>query len=118
MNEIGTRLRALRESVRLTQAEIAKLCGSNQTTIGKTEAGKTAPTVKLLIWYANYFDVSLDYICCRTDQPQGKLYDCKPPNDLSAEERKQFINACFDPNSPLCGRLKDALLKLMEENRK
>ena len=45
MNEVGTRLRALRESVRLTQAEIAKLCGSNQTTIGKTEAGKTAPTV-------------------------------------------------------------------------
>ncbi len=37
MSEIGQRMRELRENARLSQAEIAKLCGSNQSTIGKTE---------------------------------------------------------------------------------
>jgi len=117
MKQIGQRMRELRESVHLSQAEIAKLCGSNQSTIGKTEKGITAPSVKLLIWYADYFDISMDYLFCRTDQPQGKLYECKPQLRYSNEEMKQFIEMCFDPASPFNSKLKDTLLKMMEESR-
>ena len=74
MERIGKRIKQLRETYRLSQAELAKLCGSNQATIAKTETGKTAPSVKLLLWLADYFDISMDYLCCRTNQPQGKPY--------------------------------------------
>lgn len=73
MDNVGKRMKALQEANRLSQAEIAKLCGSNQATIAKTETGKKVPSMPLLIWWADYFDVSLDYLCCRTDSPQGKL---------------------------------------------
>lgn len=118
MNQIGQRMRELRESIHLSQAEIAKLCGSNQSTIGKTETGTTAPSVKLLVWYADYFDISMDYLCCRTDQPQGKLYECKPQLRYSGEDMKQFIEMCFDPTSPYNDKLKAALLQMMEDATK
>ena len=115
MTEIGHRMKLLRERAQITQAEIAKLYGTNQTTIARMETGKTAPSVKILVWWADYFDVSLDYLCCRTDQPQGKLYEYKPRARASGEEMKQFIEMCFEPNSPYNEKLKNALIKMMEE---
>lgn len=118
MDCIGKRIKELRESYHLSQAELAKLCGSNQATIAKTETGKTAPSVKLLLWLADYFDVSMDYLCCRTDQPQGKLYECKPRLNASSEDMKQFIEMCFDPASPFNSKLKETLFQMMEESKK
>ena len=117
MNQIGQRMKELREASHLSQADIAKLCGSNQPTIAKTEIGQTAPSVKLLIWWADYFDVSLDYLCCRTDQPQGKLYECKPKMNVSSEDMKKFIEMCFDPKSPFNSQLKETLLSMMEDTK-
>lgn len=117
MKEIGQRMKELREASHLSQADIAKLCGSNQATVAKTETGKTAPSVKLLVWWADYFDVSMDYLCCRTDQPQGKLYECKPRMNVSGEDMKKFIEMCFDPASPFNSKLKETLLQMMEESR-
>lgn len=118
MKQIGQRMRELRESIHLSQAQIAKLCGSNQSTIGKMEKGVTAPSVKLLVWYADYFDISMDYLCCRTDQPQGKLYECRPQLRYSEKDMKQFIEMCFDPTSPYNDKLKAALLQMMEDTTK
>ncbi len=118
MDCIGKRMKEVRELHRLSQAELAKLCGSNQATIAKTETGKTAPSVKLLLWLADYFDVSMDYLCCRTDQPQGKLYECKPRMEKDREEMREFINMCFDPQSPYNSKLKEALFQMMEDSRK
>ena len=115
---IGQRMRELRESAHLSQVEIAKLCGSNQATIAKTETGKKVPSVNLLIWWADYFDVSMDYLCCRTDQPQGKIYECRPRLDASGDDMKQFIEMCFDPKSPYKEKLKETLIAMMEESKK
>jgi len=115
MNEIGQRMRQLREANQLSQVEVAKLSGSNQATIAKTETGKTAPSVRFLIWWADYFDVSLDYLCCRTDKPQGKLYECIPKASEHKGDMKQFIEMCFDPQSPYNEKLKGTLLHMMEE---
>ena len=113
MNTIEHRMKQLRETSHLSQAEIAKLCGSSQATIAKIETGKALPSVKMLIWWADYFDVSLDYLCCRTDQPQGKLYDCTPKMNIKSGEVQQFIEMCFDPNSPYNEKLKAALFDMM-----
>lgn len=76
-----------------------------------------APSVKLLVWWANYFDVSLDYLCCRTDKPQGRLYECKPKAPVHGRDMKQFIEMCFDPKSPYNEKLKEVLLSMMEEQK-
>ena len=113
MKEIGARLRILREGVSLSQSKIAKLIGTSQVSINRYESGGAFPPAKTLLWYADYFDVSMDYIFSRTDKPQGKLYDFKPKIEDNKDMR-QFIEMCFDPNSPMSGKLKDTLLQMMK----
>ena len=113
MEIVGQRLRSLREGVRLSQNKIAKLIGTAQSTVNRYESGSGEAPYKTLLWYAEYFDVSLDYIFGRTDQPQGKLYDFIPKIENN-DEMKLFIEMCFDPNSPMSGKLKDTLLQMMK----
>ena len=110
---MGERLRALRESVNMSQGKIAKMCGTGQTSIGRYENDIGNPPFNILLWYADYFDVSLDYIFGRTDKPQGILYEFTPKIEDN-DEMRMFIEMCFDPNSPMSGRLKDTLLKMMK----
>ena len=117
MGDIGKRIKEVRETHHLSQAELAKLCGSNQATVAKTETGKTAPSLKLLMGLAEYFDISMDYLCCRTDQPEGKLFECKPRMKATSEDMREFIEMCFDPASPYNAKLKDTLFKMMEESK-
>ena len=117
MKEIGKRLRLLREGVTLSQAKIAAMIGTTQTSINRYENAFGLPPLRVLLWYTDYFDVSMDYIFCRTDKPQGKLYDFKP-KIADNDEMRQFIEMCFDPNSPMSGKLKDTLLQMMKGGEK
>ena len=117
MKELGARLRVLREGIGLSQAKIAKLIGTSQVSINRYESGNGFPPAKTLLWYADYFDVSMDYIFARTGQPQGKLYDFKPKIQDN-EDMRLFIEMCFDPNSPMSGKLKDTLLQMMKGGEK
>ena len=73
MEQIGKRLRALREGVRLTQVNMAKILGVQQSRINRFETGRSTPPPEVFIKYADYFNVSMDYLYCRTDEPRGKL---------------------------------------------
>lgn len=117
MKKIGQRMKELREGSCLSQAEIAKICDSSQASVAKAESGKVAPSIKLVLKMADYFDVSMDYLCCRTDQPQGKLYECKPKMNVSSENMKKFIEMCFDPASPFNSKLKETLFQMMEDSK-
>ena len=113
---VGERLRKLREGISSSQGKIAKLVGTTQTSIGRYENNAADPPFSVLMWYANYFDVSLDYIFGRTDKPQGKLYDFKPKVEDN-DDMKLFIEMCFDPNSPMSEKLKDTLLQMMKGDK-
>jgi transcriptional regulator with XRE-family HTH domain len=113
LKELGARLRILREGIGLSQVKIGKLVGASQVSINRYESGKGFPPAKTIMWYADYFDVSLDYLFGRTDNPQGKLYDFKPKIEDN-EDMRLFIDMCFDPNSPMSGKLKDTLLEMMK----
>ena len=116
MKELGERMRKLREGVNLSQAKIAKMLGTSQVSINRYENAGGAPPLKTLIWYADYFDVSLDYLLARTDNPQGKLYDFQPEvirdKLANSQDWKLFVEMCFDPNSPMSSRLKEALMQI------
>ena len=44
-----------------------------------------------MIRYADYFDVSLDYIFGRTDKPQGQLYEGKMKIEKVYPDMDKFI---------------------------
>ena len=78
MQIVGERLRALREAMKMTQSQVGELLGVPQTSVFRYENGTHTPTAEGLLRYADYFDVSLDYIFGRTDKPEGKLYKYEP----------------------------------------
>ena len=114
---IGKRLKSLRESLGKSQAQIAELNGTvAQTAIYRYEHGVTDVPNDILLWYADFFDVSLDYIYGRTDKPQGILYDYIP-KVIEDDKIKDFIEMCFDPKSSANAKLKEALKKMLEEQQ-
>jgi len=117
LSETGNRLRKLREGLGVSQAKLGEIAGMAQTTVNRYETGYSAPPLKTLIWYADYFDVSMDYLCCRTDRPEGKLYECMPKPLTENSEMRQFIEMCFDPKSPISERLKESILQMMENQK-
>jgi len=117
MKIVGERLRKLREGLNLSQGKIAKMVGAVQSSIARYENDVADVPYATLLWYADYFDVSLDYIFGRTDQPQGKLYDFRP-KVVDNDDMRLFIEMCFDPNSPMSGKLKDTLLQMMKGSGK
>ena len=100
-----------------SQVKFAETFGIGQSSVVRYEKGEASPSLELLVRIADYYDVSLDYVLGRTDNPQGKLYDCKPKNGYPAD-MENFVEMCFDPNSRMNERLKEIILKLlMEENQ-
>ena len=61
------RIRALREDCDKTQTEIAKLLKIGQRTYCDYELGKTRIPVESLIILAQFYNVSMDYICGISD---------------------------------------------------
>lgn len=62
MNEIGKRLKDLREDKKLSQAELAKAFGKSQVAISKYENGNRKVDYDTLNKYAEFFQVSTDYL--------------------------------------------------------
>jgi len=118
MNIVSERLRGLRKSLYVSQAKLAELMGSNQASVNRYEHAQAEAPYKVLLWYANYFDVSLDYIFGRTNKPQGIPYDQQTvakKKITTNEDFHEFIEACFDPRSPLNAKMKEMMFKLAEE---
>ncbi len=112
---ISKRLRMLREDAGLSQSKLGSLIGVPQSSIFRYEQGKSTPSAKSFRWYADYFDVSLDYIFGRTDDPHGTHYDYNPRFKTIDPEMEKFVEMCFDPNSRMNERLKETLLTILSE---
>ena len=115
MNTIGVRLRELRQSAKLSQAKIAAIVGSRQSAVARFESGEAHVPADVMVRYADYFDVSMDYVFGRTDNPQGKLYEYKPKIQQNDPQMQKFVEMCFDPTSPMNARLKETLLQMLGE---
>ena len=111
---VSKRIRELLNGIKVSQAKLAEKLDTKQPLLARYETGEHLPTLELLIRYADYFDVSLDYLVGRTDSPQGKLYDYQP-KAINDDKMREFVEMCFDPNSPANAKLKETLFRLLEE---
>ena len=57
------KLKELRKQKNLTQTEIAKILNMAQTTYAGYELGQREPTIDTLKKIADFYNVSLDYLC-------------------------------------------------------
>ena len=115
MEIISKRLKMLREEAGLSQSKIGQLIGVPQSSVYRYEQGQSTPAPKTFRWYADYFDVSLEYIYGRTDDPLGDHFECITKYKTVAPDMEKFVEMCFDPNSRMNERLKEALLKMLAE---
>ena len=113
MEATAKRLAELRKSVNMTQAKLAEALGVAQAALNRFEHNQQIISDEVILKYADYFDVSLDYICGRTDKPEGKLFTARPNISGDNEEIRQFIEMCFDPKSKMSVKLKDTLYQMM-----
>ena len=65
----GVHLKNLRKSRNVTQKQLALEIGASERGIQQYELGERKPTYDMLIALADYFDVSLDYLVGRSDDP-------------------------------------------------
>lgn len=66
---LNERLRALRLQKRVTQRAIASGVGISEGTVQKFEYGVAKPKLDTVVRLADYFDVSLDYLLGRSNNP-------------------------------------------------
>lgn len=64
------RLKELREKRKISQLKLAMDLQLNQNAISRYETGVREADYTTLIKIADYFDVSLDYLLERTDNPE------------------------------------------------
>lgn len=63
------RIRDLREDKDMTQQQIANILHVNRRTYSAYENGVNSMTPETLVAIADYFNVSIDYLLERTDNP-------------------------------------------------
>lgn len=67
---MNNNLRKLRKERKLTQVELQMRTGIEQALLSKYETGERIPPTESLIILADFYNVSIDYILCRTEKPE------------------------------------------------
>lgn len=64
------RLRELRKKKKLSQVKLAMDLNMSQNSISRYETGEREADYATLIKFADYFDISIDYLLERTNNPK------------------------------------------------
>lgn len=94
LGKIGIRLRELREEIGWSQREVAEACGLNRKNIMCLEGEESNPTADTLMILADFYEVSVDYILCRTDS-RGSFWD--NPKIIEKLVRVEVQRKFFNP---------------------
>ncbi|MBC5627558.1 helix-turn-helix transcriptional regulator [Clostridium sp. NSJ-6] len=83
MITFGERLKELRNSKKLTQKQLADIFYLNKSSISRYENNSQMPENEILQKLADFFEVSIDYLLCRTDEQMPPISN----NSLSKKEK-------------------------------
>lgn len=70
MEEFRARLKRLRERKGVSRKTVSQLCGCSSDVVRRWESGYAEPSFRSINALADYFEVSTDYLMCRTDNPK------------------------------------------------
>ena len=66
------RLRSLRKAKNLNQNQLGQAVGLTQFAISKIERAERAASIEVICALADYFDISVDYLIGRSDNPNRR----------------------------------------------
>ena len=78
----GDRLKELREEKEFTQEELGKFLNVSRQTISGYESGSIEPSIANLVKITDIFNISLDYLLCRTKERYNLNLEDKKNKDL------------------------------------
>ena len=64
------RVKLLRQQKNIKQSELGEIVGLTYAAISDIERGRRTTTIEKLVALADYFEVSVDYLVGRTDNPE------------------------------------------------
>ncbi|MCI5941475.1 MAG: helix-turn-helix domain-containing protein [Ligilactobacillus animalis] len=65
---IGSRIKDLRKSKKMSQSDLGKMIGVSQTTVTAWETGRAEPASAYISKLADFFNVSADYLLGRPEK--------------------------------------------------
>ena len=86
MIKFGERLRELRKSKGMTVEALAALVGEKRRAFTYWESGKTEPSFLQLEFLADFFDVSVDYMLGREEEPRTATAILDGPGGKTADD--------------------------------
>lgn len=106
--EIGTRIKDLRSDRGLSRQYTADHLGISPSTVNMIERNERLPSVELLEKIADFFNVSVDYLLCRTDIKDAYTSPNRDPLD-------EILWRITQRNAkPITEKKKQKLLKIIE----
>ena len=95
-------IRVLRKQSGLTMKQLGIELGMAESTVSLYETGKRSPDIQSLIRIADFFDVSLDYLCGRKCDNSERAISSKQSkvlslfDDLNEEGKEKLIDYADD----------------------
>ena len=94
-------IKRLRKEHNLSQIELAEKLHVHQTAISQWETGKTNPDYETLLKFTDIFDVSVDYLLGRTDDPspqnkKGTTFDSEALELMEEMHKRPELKVLFD----------------------
>ena len=71
VSSMKNNLKTLRKDRGYTQIALQMKTGIEQSLLSKFESGERIPPTETLVRLADFYDVSIDYILCRTENPKS-----------------------------------------------
>lgn len=106
--KMAENLKSLRAGAGMTQKDIADRLGVHQSSVLRWENGTNIPDVGTMLWYADHFDVSLDWLFGRKRTIRGSF------RDLLAKEVGEAISESFRPGTRVYSELLKEIDSAME----
>lgn len=75
----------------LTNEQLAEICGTTGTTVGKYLSGETLPKQRFLELFANNFKVSLDWLVLGVGPKYRSIESCVQASEAPADYQAQVI---------------------------
>lgn len=89
---LSKRLIELRKQKNKTQEDIAKVIGVTRPAYTAYERGLRTPDYDILVTLADYFNVSVDYLLGRTDNPNPPSKEFNPLDEINKLLKKYDID--------------------------
>jgi len=106
--EFGERLKALREEKKITRLSLSNILNVSYSTVSKYETNIRFPDKETLITVANYFNVSLDYLLCRSDIKETA-------EEVLKKSKEQFLVLSPKDSYIACGDLPPEAVQEIEK---